>query len=264
MRYVRIFFYYFQGAFAERGRSFVWFLISFLNPLILLLFWSGAAKSGATFGQWTLSDLASYYFLLIIADALLDAHIEETVARIDIQEGGLTKYLVQPFSYVIQKLFEESPWRMIQGFFGILVFLLFRFGFGFVISIQTDPSLVCLCVVMMISGYAMSFLFKMILGLSALWTTDYRGLSELVGVLMLIFAGFVMPLEFFHPILKQIAILLPFPYIIYFPIIAFQGKLIAIEMIKIILIQWVWICGFIIIYRKVWQRGVRLYTGIGQ
>lgn len=263
MKYFRIFFLYFQQAFVHRGRSVVWFFISLFNPLVLLLFWYAALTGGKTTVSWSLSDMTAYYVLLIISASFLDVHIEENIAVEDISEGGLNAYVIKPVSYAIVKLCTELPYRILQGSFGIVVFCVIRFGLGIhfplVVGIPEVLSTVC----MIVCAFCVSFLFKMIVGISAFWTTDYKGIAEMTGVLILLFGGFVIPLEFFPSFWRAVALYSPFPYGTYFPVLAVQGRIALMEMWRIIGIQVCWIFVLGITYRWMWKRGIRLYTGVG-
>lgn len=263
MKYVRIFLLYFQQAFVYRGRSIVWFFISLFNPLVLLLFWYAALTGGKTTVSWSLSDVTAYYVLLIISASFLDVHIEENVAVEDISEGGLNAYLVKPISYALVKLCNELPYRLLQGSFGIIVFCIIRFGLGISFPLVNGIFEIVSTVCMILCAFCVSFLFKMIVGLSAFWTTDYTGLAEMTGVLILLFGGFVIPLEFFPSFWHTVATYTPFPYGTYFPVLAVEGRLALGEMWRIIGIQLGWIFILGVTYRWMWKRGVRLYTGVG-
>lgn len=265
MRFFRIFLLHFEQAFEFRSRNFVWFLIELLNPLLYLLFWKGAYSSGHVGSiSFSFSDITAYYFLLIFAGAFLTVHIEEDVAFYDIKEGGLVRYLTRPFSYFWLKFFEEIPWRLIQGFFGIVLIVLFVFFFGNLFKISMDATSIITSVTVGILAYFLSFTFKMIVGLSALWIVDYSGLEQLVTVIFMVFAGFVIPLQFFPSVLKLISNILPFSYMIYYPVLALQGKLQGLEIVKIIGIQMVWLFLLVYLYNQMWKRGIKMFTGIGQ
>jgi ABC-2 type transport system permease protein len=266
MRYLRIFFVGCQDVVVNRGVSFVWFLISLFNPLILLFYWMGSLKGQSVgISGWGYTSVISYYLLLIAASAMLESHIEETVARMDIQEGGLTKYLLKPFSYMSLRFLGELPWRLIQGFFGIVALLMFVLFFGIdVVRISQNPLVILFAICIAMLGYCISFLFKMLLGMTAFWTTDYSGIAELTGVVTLLFGGFVVPLTFFPQWLSTIANSLPFAYVIYYPIVAFQGNLNIGELFRVLGIQTVWIAVLFILYRIMWRNGVGKYTALGQ
>ena len=265
MRYVNIFLLHFQQSFAYRGRSFIWFLLAFYNPLLVLVFWIGAfAQEGFSLASWSFSSITSYYFLLIIAASFLVVHIEEDVAVEDIREGGLVKYLIRPFSYYWLKFFEEFGYRLTQGAFGVVVFLVFFLVFRNLVTLTDSIMIGLLSVCVITFGYFISFTFKMIVGLSAFWFTDFWGLQQLVEVIMLLMGGFLMPLDLFPQFVQNLANILPFSYMVYFPIVAIQGKLSFLQLLHVIAIQGMWLAGLLMIYKMLWREGIRKFTAVGQ
>ncbi len=265
MRFVRIFLLFFQHVTNFRSRIFIWFLTSFLNPLSLLLFWIAAFKEkGDILTGWSLSSLSVYYFLLIIATSFIIVHIEEDVAIKDIREGGLVKYLLHPLPYYFMKFFDEIPWRMIQGFFGLGVFIIFYILFSKFISFPNTFAGIISTLVIILLAFFISFTFKMIVGITAFWFIDFWGLQQTVEVIIIILAGFVMPIEFFPDWLRNISLFSPFPYMVYFPILSLQSKLVTNQVFQVILIQIFWLAVLYLIYRILWARGLKRFTGVGQ
>ncbi len=263
MRYVRIFLLHFQYVFERRSVSIVWFLVSFINPLILLLYWRGALQSNDIAG-WSLSSISTYYFILVIAAAMLMSHIEENVSEEDISEGQLVKYLIRPFPYFWFNFIREIPYRLLQGSFGILSCFLFIAIFGSFINISPNVQVFLLSIIVFFLAYLLSFTYKMFLGLTAFWFIDARGFYQLVEVLMIIFAGYILPLDLMPEFLKIVSNVLPFAYIIYYPVITLQGKLTVSSILHIILMQVIWIGIFAISYKILWSRGIKKFTGVGQ
>lgn len=265
MRYVRIFLLHFQDAFASRGRSFVWFIVSILNPLLLILFWQGAIREhGEVYGQWTGSTITSYYLLVAIVSSFLMVHIEEEVAYRDIKEGLLSKYLLWPFSYFVLKFATELPWRLIQGFFALIVFFLFRFIFGVTLPLVHIPFEIALTVVVVILALFLSFTFKMVLGLTAFWTTDFWGTLSFIDFSFAMLGGVVAPLVLYPPVFFSLAKIFPFAYIVYYPVMAIEGMAHTPELIRIIIVQLMWSGILYLLYQKLWLLGLRKFTAIGQ
>lgn len=265
MRYWRIFLLNFQIVITERAISFVWFIIALIPPFVLYLYWRGALLSNdGNIAGWTLSTISTYYFMLVLASSTLIAHIEENVAREDIQQGELTKFLVKPFSYYMLKLFLEIPWRILQGFYGFIVLSLFIFFFKNLFVITTDMKILLLSIVIAILAFILSFTFKMIIGLSAFWLTDVGGFFQLVEAIILLCGGLLLPLSLLPDALARIAYILPFAYIIYFPIIALQGTQNIQQLMQIIAMQLFWIAIMAYLYSVLWKKGVKKFTGIGQ
>ncbi len=265
MRYVRIYFLHLQDVIQNRGRTFIYFLMTLLNPLLLLLFWSGTiSEQNANGSYWNLGEMTSYYLFFTIAMSFLVVHIEEDVAFHDIKEGILAKYLLRPFSYLVLKFIEELPWRITQGFFGLLVFVIFLLLWNVSFPIVSSPIEILLIPIMILLALGISYIYKMILGLLALWTTDFWGILSIEEVIFLVFGGVVMPLTFYPAILERISYVLPIAYIVYFPIIAIQGKLPLLEMSKVIIVQAVWLSLLYGAYRVLWIKGVKKFTAVGQ
>lgn len=264
MRYFRIFLIYFQDSFESRSKSFVWFLISLLNPLIILLFWYGAIAQNGEMMNISFSSLASYYFLLVIANSLLTAHIEEYISKVDIKEGRLSTYLLLPFPYIIMKFFQEFPYRLIQGGYGCVICLLALLFFPNLFTFSTDALMLSLAFVIAMNALLLSFLFKSILGILAFWLVDVWGFYQITEIVLLIFAGYILPLYLFPEWVINISYMLPFAYMIYFPIVAFLGELQYINLLSIILIQCVWLFLFAYLYRFLWKTGLKQYAAVGQ
>ena len=256
MRYFRMFALHMQDIFEQRGRTFVWLLISCIAPLIMILFWRGAKGVNG----WSFEEILSYYLLLIVFRAMLISHNEERVAVTDIQEGQLTAYLVKPFSYFWLVFFQELPYRLFQGGIGIL-FLVLCFQ---LLRITSSVELFMLSVVSIILSFFLGFIFKMIIGLCAFWMTDSRGLFEVVDVTLVIFTGLLMPLAFYPQWLESVSYFLPFAYMLYFPIVMVQGQLDYVEVFKALSMQLFWIGLLVLVYRLMWRSGIRKYTAVGQ
>jgi ABC-2 type transport system permease protein len=265
MRFLRIIGLHFEQGLQYRSRSFLWFLLALLNPAIYLLFWTAVIRSGTMSGATvSLPAITTYYLLLVIAGALLMAHIEEDVASVDIKEGGLVKYTLKPYPYFWLKFFEELPYRIIQGGYGVIGFILLVLLFGAHIHVVSQWPQILIAIAISVAAYFISFVFKMLIGISAFWIDDFTGLQQLVFVLISLFAGFIEPLEYFAPMLRTIAFATPFPYMIYYPVVAWSGSLPWDRAVSVLGIQ----MGILAIltgsYIFLWRRGIRQFTAVGQ
>lgn len=263
MRLLRIFLLHFQYVFSHPSKSFVWFLMALVAPMGNLVFWIAAIATNKNIG-FTMSFITSYYFLQVFLGTLLMSHQENEIGKQDIHEGQLSQYLLKPFSYFWINFFEELPYRIIEGTFGLTVILIFFAFFSQFLKIVRDPLGIIGAIVICLLALALSFAFKTSLGLIAFWTTDTHGLFGYVEILIFVFAGYIMPLSFLPPLLRQISYSLPFSYMIYFPIMAVQGNMVFMDILKTIFIQSIWLIILVIVYKILWHRGVRKFTAIGQ
>ncbi len=260
MRYFKILLLHFEDVMQARSRSFVWFLMSVVNPLILIAFWSGATSGSATIGGFSKSELNTYYLILIIATTCLISHIEDKIGKYDIREGGLVRYLTRPFSYFWLCFFHEIPYRILQGIFGLIGF----FILSFFIKTVHIPTITIFTFIILVSAYVLSYLMQSVIGLCAFWITEINGIFNTMEVVRVVLSGIIVPLTFLPYWLASITYILPFSYLTYFPIISLQGKASAHLQIWIIFMQVLWITIFIAIYKIMWRQGVKRFTGVGQ
>mgnify|MGYP001614034643 CR=1 FL=1 len=260
MRHWKVFILNFKRVLEYRGTIFVWFLISLFHPLLYLLFWAQVLPKIPSAGVFSIQ---TYYLLFIIAGGFLFIHVESD-SNEDIRQGGLSAFLLKPFSYFWLKFYSELPWRLIQGFFGLvsIIFLIQFFGVSLSLQLSVSNFMIALCI--WIFGYFLMFYFKMCILLSALWFTDTGGLKQFTEIIVLIFCGFIIPISFFPEWLKIISLFSPFPYMIYFPVLSLMRGQEMTEWIKILTFQLGWLAIFIGLYAYLWRKGIRAYTALGQ
>lgn len=263
MRYIRLLILYAQDVIEYRSLAVVWFFASLINPLLFLLFWKGAIVDNHPSGFSSVGDVYSYYFLYLILSGFLMVHIEHEVAYWDIKEGGLTKYILKPIPYITSKFFLEVTWRIAMGLIALVATIMLIFIFGQLFTISLTPVQIILVIITSLLALMVSFVYKMIIGLTALWVIDFEGIEQLVFMLTLLFSGFVVPLDMFPQYLRTIATFLPIPYTIYYPVRMFQGKLTLEQSLLVIGIQILWLFILSIGYKAIWNRGVKRFTGVG-
>ncbi len=264
MKVVRIFFLHMQSVFEQRLRSFVWFLVVFVNPMLLILFWSGAPQNVDIVPGWNVAAINGYYLLLIVAQATLVSHVEEDIAYFDIQQGELDRYLVKPFSYFKIKLIEGLPYRVVQGAFAVITTVFLYMLLKDHVIIHFSLQSIFLGILTAVFAYLMWHTYKMCLGLLAFWFTDMKGIFDLLDAVRIVLSGIFMPLVLYPQLLKQVAEILPFAYGLYYPIAVFQGQTTLIETVKIIVIQLAWLFALYTLYRYIWKKGIATFTGVGK
>lgn len=211
-----------------------------------------------------MANMTSYYLLLMIAGAFLAVHADEDIAKRDIKQGFLVGYLLRPISYIRMKFLDEIPWRLIQGSFGLITFIAGLMVFHVRVSLVSGWEEIIMATAITLLAYALSFLWSMIMGLTALWVIEYSGIHELSKVITIILAGYLVPVDFLPSGIRTAAEILPFSYMAYYPIRAAQGLISLHDAFGIIGVQICWIIGFYWCYRFMWARGIRRFTGVGQ
>ncbi len=264
MRYWKMFLLNLQYIFAHPGRSIVWVMIGLIEATIYLAFLRGVIQQHSHLSSWTLSTVSAYYFLLIALGAFLMTHPEVQILRNDVELGQIDSKLLLPFSYYWQNFFNEIPYRIFQGAIGSIFFFGFFFLFGAKIAYSSWLVSITLSIPIIILAYFISFTFKMIVGIIAFLTTDIRGLNELIEITIALFSGSLLPLNLLPIILAKLAFALPFAYIIYYPLMAVLGQLSVSLMMRVLIIQMVWLLFFWIAYTLLWKKVLKHFALGGQ
>lgn len=253
-----------HDVFYNPSQAIVWFLFAVVNPIANLIFWRGAYDSSKLASQgWGSVDILTYFLLLILGGGVLLSQIDWDVAYEDIFNGKLTHLILRPFNYILYKFLIELPWKASQAFYGIIFIIFYITVLHGKIVLVNTPLELLLAVVTCILGYLLSFVFKMIIGFTAFWFTEYSGIQQMFEVLVIVCAGFVIPLMLFPEPLRMLIIKLPFAYMIYYPLIAMIGKLSSLELVLVITHQLIYIVLFGILLRLLWKHGLKKFTGVG-
>ncbi len=262
-RFLAIFSLYAQHALEYKARSFVWFFVILIDVSVYMLYWRGVLTAPSGSGIWTLPQAISYYLLLLVAGSFLQVHIEEEVAFEDIQYGRLSQYLLRPFSYLKFKFFQELPWRMIQGGFGVIT-LVGVSVFVRKLDLIHDVRVLPIVVAIIVSAYLLCFIYKMIIGIIAFWTIDFSGLQNIQVIVFILFSGILLPLHLLPETIRGFALIQPLAYVMYYPVMAVQGGLAPTELWRVLAVQWMWLGLLYGTYKFLWSRGIKQFTAVGQ
>jgi len=231
--------------------------------MLFLAFIRGVFANNNSLGGSTLSTVTSYYFLLILGAAFLMSHTETPILRDDIEKGELAGRLLKPLSYYWQRFFYEIPYRIFQGLLAVVIYFALSYIYGNFLRLELSLIQIILTIFIMIMAYMISFTFKIIIGIIALWTTDNRGIQQLVDAIIILFAGLIVPVNLLPGILEKVAYILPFSYMIYFPVIAIQGKLSFYSLSSVFGIQVIWLVILVFAFITIWKRGLKRFTDLG-
>jgi ABC-2 type transport system permease protein len=121
-------------------------------------------------------------------------------------------------------------------------------------------------VVAFVPAVALAFLLRFVvewtLAQAAFWTTRVSSLNQLYFVALLFLSGQVAPLTLFPPALQTAAALLPFRWMISFPVELVLGNLTPEQTATGFAAQLTWIAIGLLLLRLVWRAGVRVYSAV--
>jgi ABC-2 type transport system permease protein len=242
-------------------RSF-FFVLAFgwmIPPLIYLLVWSTAAGEGIL-GGYTRGGFVAYYLVLILVNQITYAQVNWTVGDL-IRYGQINHILLRPMAPVYDALASEFAGKTVYLIFDVPVLVGLAFILKPEMTFTLEKSLLFLLALLL--AWALRFLWGYWIALLAFWTARADALLTLQDSLIFLLAGQVAPIALLPGFLQNAAVLLPFRYMVAFPVEILTGNLAGTDLQTGFLIQILWLVAASGLTVTIWKRGIQRYAGFG-
>jgi ABC-2 type transport system permease protein len=130
-------------------------------------------------------------------------------------------------------------------------------------ELNTTPENAILFIPALILAWALRFFWGYGLALLAFWTSRADSLLSLQDSLVFLLSGMVAPVPLLPGLLQDAARLLPFRYMVGFPIEVLTGHLASSELFYGFSCQLGWLSIAVILSRLAWRSGLRRYSAVG-
>jgi ABC-2 type transport system permease protein len=244
-------------------RSF-FFLVAFgwmVPPLIYLFVWStvaGANPQGV--GGMTRDQFIVYYLALILVNQVTYAQTNWTVGDV-IRMGDFSRLLLYPMPPVYNAVASEIAGKVVMLSFVAPVTLLLALWLRPQVAIT--PMQIALFLPGLLFAWLLRFLWGYWLALLAFWSTRSDALLAVQDALVFLLAGQVAPVALLPGPLQALAVVLPFRYMLGFPVEILVGQLSGSELLLGFALQIGWLLFALGICTFIWRRGLRRYSAVG-
>jgi len=239
-----------------RAEQFLWILAGTF-PLIMMGVWMRASQGGQFGLQPT--DFARYFISVFIASELTIVWVIWNFEK-DVVQGRLSPRLLQPLDPAWHHIAEHVSER-----FARLPLLLLLVSLFFLLYPQVFwlPSLGRVLLFMLVTSiaFALRFLIQYTLAMFAFWTERATALEQFWFLFYSFLSGMIAPLEVFPPVVREIALWTPFPYLINFPASILIGLPVDIGRSMLVMLSWTVL--FFLLNRWLWRKGLKQYSGMG-
>jgi ABC-2 type transport system permease protein len=239
-----------------RAELLLWVLSGTL-PLILMGVWVEAAQGG----QFGLSptDFIRYFLAVFFVRQFTVVWVIWEFER-EVVEGKLSFRLLQPLDPVWHHLASHFAERFARLPFALLLIALFFWLYPQAVWLPSFSTLV-LCFMALMLAFILRFISQYAFSMAAFWIERAYAIEQFWFLFYLFLSGLVAPLDVFPPLVRQIVLCTPFPYMISFPARILIGLPVNIAQGFLVMIGW--ILFFLALNRWLWRRGLRQYSGMG-
>lgn len=239
----------------------IWLIGTVLQPLIYLVVWSTVARSGGgEVGGFTAEDFAAYFIVLMLVDHLTFSWIfYEFEYRV--RQGNLSPLLLRPIHPIHRDIAENLTYKLLT--LTVLLPAAALMALAFRPALHIAPWAAAAFIPALALGFAVRFTIEWTFALAAFWTTRVAALNELYYVATLFLAGQMAPLALFPAPIRVAAGLLPFRWMVAFPVELLIGRLSPAEVARGIGMQLLWLTLGLVLLSFAWRAGVRRYSAVG-
>lgn len=245
--------------FEYRANMLIWMLINVM-PLVMLAVWFSMSEGGPIAG-YTQSDFVSYFLLLALIQQMTAVWVVYELSY-EIRHGDLAIKLLHPLNPLHEYLSTNLADKILRP--AILVPLaLVAYWIFPTIHYNVTPLRLVLFVAALAAAWFIRFMSQYIFGLLAFWVSDSMPLNDIWFAMSQLLGGMVAPLDLFPPNVTAVANWLPFRFMLSFPVEIVSGRLADGDLATGFAAMTFWVVLAFLLYRWVWQRGIRQFSAFG-
>jgi ABC-2 type transport system permease protein len=239
----------------------IWLIGMIVEPLMYLVVWRTVAiYNGGNVSGYSAGDFSAYFIATMLVNHVTFSWIMwEYDYRIRMGEFSTT--LLKPIHPIHKDIAENLGYKLLTLLIilptAALLAWLFRPTFSFTAGgmMAFVPGVTL--------AFFMRFLLEWTLAMAAFWTTRISAINQAYFVLLLFFSGRLAPLDLFPGFVQTIADLLPFRWMISFPVQLVLGQLSVEETIVGFIAQLIWLVIGYGLIRVVYRAGIKRYAAFG-
>jgi ABC-2 type transport system permease protein len=249
----------FAEAVAYRAEFLIWMLTTTM-PLVMLALWSAVAAE-APLGRFDEREFVTYFLAMLLVRMLTGSWVVWLLVD-EIRRGALAQRLLRPVHPIVAYSAENLAGYPIRALVAlpIVVVLLATTGGD---RLSGDVGSIALFVLALLGGWLINFLSMMTIACLGFFLESALGVFGLWMAVQSVLSGYLVPIELFPDTVREAAMVLPFRFMLSFPIELLMGQLDAARIATGFLLQWGWITFFAATTAFAWKMGLRRFAAFG-
>ena len=265
-KYLQIFKISFQQEFAYRLNFIMWRVRNVLQVLLTFFLWSSVFRDPETsvFG-YNQEKILTYVFGILVLRAVVFSARAVDVAG-EISNGDITNFLLKPVNYFKYWATRDAASKALNlsfAFFEIIILYLILKPHLF---FQADPGVLFAVLISLVFAVVIFFCLLFITNMSAFWMPENGWAAQFLFIVIVteFLSGGIFPLDILPDAMQKILYSLPFPYLLFFPLQVYLGKIAGMEIVRGLITSLFWIIILLFSVKFIWLRGLRRYSAEGR
>jgi ABC-2 type transport system permease protein len=244
---------------AYRAEFVVWILTTNM-PLVMLAIWHAVAADGPV-GRFDQKEFTAYYLGVLTVRLITSTWVVWQMSM-EIRDGTLSSRLLRPihpiFAYAAQHL-AGVPMRalVVSPIIAIMVV-----AAGDRLALH-DPKLMLIFGVSLLGAWLLIFFTMVLVGALAFFVDSAIAVFELWLAVHAIFSGYLIPLEALPSWIGRAAAVLPFRFMLGYPVEILVGLLTPAAALHQLAVQWGYVAVLYALAMLVWRTGLRRFAAFG-
>jgi ABC-2 type transport system permease protein len=229
--------------------------------VIYLVVWSAVARSrGGQVGDFAPGDFAAYYLLAMMVNHLTFTWIMHEF-EYRIRQGQFSPKLLRPIHPIHADIADNIAYKLLTLVVmvpaAVVLAVLFR------PTLNSPPWALAAFVLALFLAFVVRFVTGWTLALAAFWTTRVNAVNQLYFIALIFFSGQMAPLSLMPEPVQVVASVLPFRWMVSFPVELAMGRLSPEEALVGFGAQLAWSAASLALMALLWRTALRRYTAVG-
>ena len=222
-----------------------------------------AGKPGGTVGTYELAQMVSYYLVITIVDALTAVTEDDWQIAADIKDGNISQFLLKPVDYFLYRFCLYVSGRAIYTTVALVPVAIFAWFQREHLVAPADLTAGLGFVASTLMAGLLQFLLAYTSALLAFWVLEVATFIFIAFAFEYLAGGHLFPLDILPPAVAGALDYTPFPYMLFFPVSIWLGRMSGDTLWLGLLVQALWVVAAFALARLVWSRGIRKYSAVG-
>jgi len=255
-----------QSEFAYRLNFIMWRVRNVIQILLMFFLWTTVFSNPDTvlFG-YNQGKIITYVFGVLVVRAIVTSTRVMELA-VDINRGDLSNFLLKPIGVFKYYFARDVASKVLNLSFAVIEIGILVLIFKPEILIQQNILLVLLFVYSLIVSVILFFELALLTGMIPFWMPEAGWSAQFLFMVIIVefLSGGVFPLDVFPKLIVNVLHAFPFPYLIFFPLQVYLGKLTMTAVVGGVIVSTVWAVILYFLIKHFWNKGIVRYSSEGR